>query len=128
MPNFWIQNPQNFKLQKISNLRFQFQNFKPQTPKIPSFKAQALSLKILNFKNFKISPFQIPKSLVSKISNFNFKISIVQFQTSEIKSFSKKHEKPIKVFLIKMKKVQIKKRQMKITHSKKQGNNKTLIS
>ena len=119
MSNFKIQNPQNFKLQKnfkpqISCLKFQvtiFQNLKFKISKSQGFKFQILSLQNLKWS----------KSKASKISNFpvsNSKLQKSNLFQSEKKSFSKKHQETIKVFLMKMKKVQIKKRQMKITHFK----------
>ena len=155
--NFQIFNFQNFKLQKFqtSNFMFKisshkfskfqvsiFQNFKFQ---IPSLKFQNFKFQIFQNPKFKISRFQTSNlkfqdSKISSFQSFNFQkfkswIPSSKFQTSNSKllsfkdqTFFKELPKINQSFLDKNEKIQIKKGQMKITHLKKQGNNKTLIS
>ena len=94
-----------FQVVKISNFKFLVQNFKLQIFKIPSFNFSKYQISIQNLKSqkfkFQLNSFQCP------IPSFKNQI------------FFKEPLKTNQSFLDKSEKVEIKKRQMKITDFKK---------
>ena len=113
-----------FQVVKISNLRFHVQNFKSQISKTSSF----------NFSKFQVS--NLSKSKVFKVSIFkssglefqvpNFKHQIPSFKKSNL--FQRTIKKQSKFYWWKWKKLKSRIDKWKSHISKKQGNNKTLIS